>query len=81
MVLSGRKQQKLQALNPSNDTPANGVDQLRYLLIASQVELLDSPEAVAVVQYNFQSDNLSIGVVAADGKKCDRCWRNWVIVL
>lgn len=52
----------------------NGVDELRYLFITSQVELLDAPEALAEVKYSFQSDALGIGVVSADGKKCDRCW-------
>lgn len=73
-VADSKLQQKLQVLNPSSDTPSNGVDELRYLFIASQVELLDSPEALTVVKYGFQSDALDIGVVAADGKKCDRCW-------
>lgn len=64
--------QVLQARNPSTPIPtANGVDELRYLFIASQVELLDSPK---VEQYSFQSDALGIGVVFADGQKCDRCW-------
>ena len=47
---------------------------MRYLFITSFVELLDSPEALAGVTYNFQSDALGIGVVEAEGKKCDRCW-------
>ncbi len=65
----------LQSLNPSTQNPTtNGVDELRYLFIASQVELLESPEALKGVKYSFQSDALGIGVVPADGKKCDRCW-------
>lgn len=52
----------------------NGVDELRYLFITSQVELLDSPEALEGLKYSFQSDPLGIGVVKADGEKCDRCW-------
>jgi isoleucyl-tRNA synthetase len=44
------------------------------LFIASQVELLDSSKALAGLKYSFQSDALSIGVVKADGEKCDRCW-------
>ncbi|AFZ28738.1 Isoleucyl-tRNA synthetase [Gloeocapsa sp. PCC 7428] len=55
-------------------TQSNGVDELRYLFIASQVELVDSPEAVQQAKYNLQTDELAIGVVNADGKKCDRCW-------
>jgi len=54
--------------------PSNGVDELRYLFIASQVELVNSPEAVQQAKYNLQTDELGVGVVHADGKKCDRCW-------
>jgi isoleucyl-tRNA synthetase len=52
----------------------NGVDELRYLLICSQVELLDTPEPLNGLQYNQQFEDLGIGVVKADGEKCDRCW-------
>lgn len=54
--------------------PSNGVDELRYLLIASQVELLKSPAALEGLQHCLQSENLAVGVVKADGQKCDRCW-------
>jgi len=76
--------QRLQALNPSsnNSRPSslaprpstNRVDELRYLFITSQVELLDSLEALEGLKYSFQSDALGVGVVKADGEKCDRCW-------
>ena len=62
----------LHALNPA--VPPNHVDELRYLFLASQVELLDSTDRLAEVKYAAQTDALSIGVVDADGKKCDRCW-------
>jgi isoleucyl-tRNA synthetase len=52
----------------------NGVDELRYLFICSQVELLDSPEALDGVTYASQSEGLGIGIVSADGDKCERCW-------
>ncbi len=52
----------------------NGVDELRYLFITSQVELLESPEALSNLEYKSISDSLGIGVVKADGEKCDRCW-------
>jgi len=64
--------QMLQAFNPQSST--NSVDELRYLFIASEVELLDSSKALAGLKYSFESDALSIGVVKADGEKCDRCW-------
>ena len=65
----------LQNLNPNSvlDTH-NGVDELRYLFITSQVELLDSPDALQGLKYSLQSDGIGIGVVKADGEKCDRCW-------
>lgn len=52
----------------------NGVDELRYLLIASQVELVDSTASIEGLAYKMIADNLAIGVVNADGEKCDRCW-------
>jgi isoleucyl-tRNA synthetase len=67
--------QLLQTLNPSAQQPkTNGVDELRYLFLASEVELLDSSKALAGLKHSFQSDALGIGIVAADGQKCDRCW-------
>ncbi|MEP0882228.1 isoleucine--tRNA ligase [Trichocoleus sp. ST-U3] len=72
----------LQALNLNSalhsHSPSSGlgnrVDELRYLFISSQVELLDSPEALQGLKYSSQTETLSIGVVKADGEKCDRCW-------
>jgi isoleucyl-tRNA synthetase len=66
--------QQLQAMNPVNSLSSNGVDELRYLFLTSQVELLDSATPLANQQYNSQSDSLGIAVVDANGKKCDRCW-------
>ncbi|MBD1941701.1 isoleucine--tRNA ligase [Coleofasciculus sp. FACHB-712] len=72
----------LQALNLTSafhsHSPSSGlgnrVDELRYLFISSQVELLDSSEALQGLKYSSQTEALSIGVVKADGEKCDRCW-------
>jgi isoleucyl-tRNA synthetase len=50
-----------------------GVDQLRYLLLASQVELVDLV-AIQATDFNSETDNLAIAIVKADGHKCDRCW-------
>jgi isoleucyl-tRNA synthetase len=67
--------QHLAALNPQDSlSDSNHIDELRYLLLASQVELFDSPEVLAESKYSFQSDTLGVGVVKADGEKCDRCW-------
>ncbi|MGB5900578.1 MAG: CAAD domain-containing protein [Geitlerinemataceae cyanobacterium] len=52
----------------------NGVDELRYLFIGSQVELIDSPEKLEGLTHSQTSETLGIGVVKAEGKKCDRCW-------
>lgn len=75
--------QQLQFLNPPAQSllptsysllPTHDVDELRYLFIASQVELLDSPEPLAEVKYSVTTDTLGIGVIQAEGEKCDRCW-------
>ena len=57
-----------------NRVNGNGIDELRYLFLTSQVELLDSPEKLQDVKYKLLSDTWGIGVVNADGQKCDRCW-------
>nr|MCU0569914.1 class I tRNA ligase family protein [Oculatellaceae cyanobacterium Prado106] len=66
--------QKLTALNPSNSLSGNHVDELRYLFLTSQVQLLDTPQPLADLKYHSQSDALGVGVVDAEGVKCDRCW-------
>jgi isoleucyl-tRNA synthetase len=67
--------EQLNAFNPTDSlTGSDRVDELRYLFLASQVELLDSPDALEGLKYSFQSDALGVGVVRADGEKCDRCW-------
>jgi isoleucyl-tRNA synthetase len=53
---------------------SNGIDELRYLFITSQVELLDSVQKIDGLKYNSLSENWGIGVVDALGEKCDRCW-------
>jgi isoleucyl-tRNA synthetase len=67
--------QTLAAMNPG-DTLNGGdrVDELRYLFLTSQVELLDTPDRLAGLKYQSQSDALGVGVVDAEGQKCDRCW-------
>ena len=64
----------LQAMNPSDSLSGNRVDELRYLFLTSQVELLEAPAKLEGLNYSSQSDALGIGVVDADGEKCDRCW-------
>jgi len=63
-----------QAILPFNSVSGNGIDQLKYLFLTSGVELLDSADALTVVKYTLQDENWQIGIVHADGAKCDRCW-------
>ncbi|MGK7893336.1 MAG: isoleucine--tRNA ligase, partial [Xenococcus sp. (in: cyanobacteria)] len=65
---------KLASLNPTNSLNAKSVDELRYFFLASQVELVDSIDAIEQAEYKSQSDNVSIAIVKADGEKCERCW-------
>ncbi|GAB4183398.1 MAG: isoleucine--tRNA ligase [Coleofasciculaceae cyanobacterium] len=73
-VSDAQLRQQLEALNPQDSLSGNRVDELRYLFLASQVEILDSPDAIQKAEYKSESDKLSVGVVKADGEKCDRCW-------
>jgi isoleucyl-tRNA synthetase len=73
-VSDGELQKRLDSLNPADSLSGNRVDELRYLFLASQVELVDSSEAIAKADYRSESDLVSVGVVKADGQKCDRCW-------
>jgi isoleucyl-tRNA synthetase len=73
-IPDAKLRQQLQALNPPDSLSGNGVDELRYLFLTSQVELLDSPAGLSDLKYSSQSDTLGIGVIDAEGTKCDRCW-------
>ena len=68
--------QALTAMNPDNAIAAGNthVDELRYLLLVSQVEVLESPDALQGLPYSSEADWLGIGVIKAEGQKCDRCW-------
>ncbi|MGK7928284.1 MAG: isoleucine--tRNA ligase [Spirulina sp.] len=66
--------QSLEAFNPMDSLQGNRIDELRYLFLASQVELVDSLATVQKVEYKSESDNIAIGIVKAEGEKCDRCW-------
>lgn len=61
-------------VNPDSTIVNNGVDELRYLFITSEVELIESNAVLEQLPYSYQSPELAIGVVKADGQKCDRCW-------
>ncbi|MEH1831207.1 MAG: isoleucine--tRNA ligase [Nostoc sp.] len=75
--LEQRKQ--FQSLNPDSIDQSNGVDELRYLFLVSQVELVDSPlkESEDRIKLGklFGAEKITTNdVVKADGQKCDRCW-------
>jgi isoleucyl-tRNA synthetase len=53
---------------------SNGIDELRYLFLASQVELIDDASKLQGLQHQTTVDGGKIGVINADGEKCDRCW-------
>jgi isoleucyl-tRNA synthetase len=61
-------------MNPTESLQGNGVDELRYLFLTSQVELLETPTPLDNLKYNLLSEEVSVGVVDAEGQKCDRCW-------
>jgi isoleucyl-tRNA synthetase len=65
---------KLDQLNPVDSLTGNRVDQLRYLLIASQVEIVATPELVQAAGFHSQTEKLAVGISKAAGEKCDRCW-------
>lgn len=62
------------AMKAFNPVSGNGIDELRYLLLTSQVELLDSAEKLQGLKYTAETEDWTIGIVNADGEKCDRCW-------
>lgn len=79
-VANPELRQQLQTLNPQDSLSGNRVDELRYLFLASQVELLETPEALSDSKYSLETDGFKVGVVNADGEKCDRCWNYSTLV-
>ncbi len=74
-VLLHIKDEQLRAFVKSLDTESNnGVDKLCYLFITSQAEISDTSEKLHELKYSLQTDRWDIGVVNAEGQKCDRCW-------
>ena len=53
---------------------SNGIDELRYLLLASQIELIDDSSKLQGLAHQTTTASGKIGVTTADGVKCDRCW-------
>jgi isoleucyl-tRNA synthetase len=58
----------------------NGMDDLRFILMTSQVTVVDSPAEVLSqcdtykIESTDSESGLTIGVAKANGVKCDRCW-------
>jgi len=66
----------LAAMNPA-ESMAEGsdqVDELRYLFLVSQVELVESVADLEGAKYGAEAEGVRIVVSDADGQKCDRCW-------
>ena len=66
--------QELELFNNCDSLTGNKVDELRYLFLSSQVELVSDISAIQTAEYKGESDFVSVGIVKADGEKCDRCW-------
>ncbi|MEH2294449.1 isoleucine--tRNA ligase [Nostoc sp.] len=72
--------QRLHTLNPKfggSTEKSNGVDELRYIFLVSQVELMEPKDIEDLMLGPSQSFPLNeehILVGEADGQKCDRCW-------
>ncbi|MDB9494492.1 isoleucine--tRNA ligase [Spirulina major CS-329] len=64
----------LAAMNPSDALGDIRVDALRYLFLASQVELTDSADVIAALDYHSTTEAVTVGITTAAGEKCDRCW-------
>jgi isoleucyl-tRNA synthetase len=57
-------------LSAMNNANGNQVDELRYLFLTSQVELVTDSAALSALDYHSEA----IAVAPAEGHKCDRCW-------
>jgi len=64
-----------------SDVPGatDGVDELRYLLLVSSVEICDSGELLDQMPFQGTAPlpgggTLRVGVAKAEGAKCERCW-------
>jgi isoleucyl-tRNA synthetase len=70
----GEVRQQLEAFLPVEGSTGNRIDELRYLFLASQVELVDSLGSLETARFRGESDLVAVAIVGADGQKCDRCW-------
>ncbi len=75
----GELTEMLTNLNPVEGiNDGNRVDELRYLLLVSQVELVTDESALNESKYQadieLNGTTLKVAILPADGTKCDRCW-------
>jgi isoleucyl-tRNA synthetase len=75
----GTLTEMLTSLNPADGVNVgNRVDELRYLLLVSQVELVSNESALNTSQYQadieLNETTLKVAILPADGAKCERCW-------
>ncbi|MGC1216155.1 MAG: isoleucine--tRNA ligase [Phormidesmis sp.] len=75
-VTDANLRSQLAAMNPADSMSdeSNQVDELRYLFLVSQVEIVDSLETLTGAKYKKEVEGTTIAVIEADGEKCDRCW-------
>ncbi len=72
-------QEILKRFNPGSTNVKTGVDELRYLFLVSQVEIIDAEDSETTDPLDKwtsrTADKLNFfEVLKADGHKCDRCW-------
>ena len=68
------KQQLMKFDSQDTFLQGNCVDELRYFFLVSQVELIEDLDQIKSLKYQSESELFYIGVVKAEGEKCDRCW-------
>ncbi len=61
-------------LTTLNTNTGNHVDELRYLFLASQVELVDSMDLISTAKHSTIAETFGVAMAEAEGVKCDRCW-------
>jgi isoleucyl-tRNA synthetase len=64
------------ALIPKSPT-TNMVDDLRFIFLASQINIVDSSDDIPKEYSRISSESesgLNVSVTKANGKKCERCW-------
>lgn len=76
---NGKLTEMLTNLNPAEGVnDGNRVDELRYLLLVSQVELVRNESGLNESKYQadieLNDTTLKVAILPADGAKCDRCW-------